>query len=491
MGRSHTHARDHRSLTVTVGPSGVVLFRPTLQDEISAGVGAGGANDPDAAGTRSVPMRAVITTLDQGVASCSNFAVGVAVARISGVAGLGAFSLAYAVWLFVASMHRSLVTDPMAIAGDLRHPTDASANLRKGYAAEVLIGASAGLVMAMIGIVLIAAGQMSFGVSQLAMAPWITFLLLQDYWRWVAFMQGKPGKALANDVVFDLIQAVGFGLLFVAHIHSTPLAIAAWGLGALGGAIFGQWQFRVWPSLLGGFKWLRAKWAVSRWLAATSTSSWGFNQLYAIFTAVFLGPVGLGGLKAAQALVNGPTTVLLQAGGSIGLPESSRAYDKSGWKGLNRVAMVVTAGGVASVGLVLVMLIFFGKFLLTFFYGAQFGRYAPVAIVLSVAYVISVWSLGAILKLKTTKQTHLLFVVTMVAFVPSTLAILALTPALGVIGAAYAFAIGTAVYTISLLVAARLVARRHQSSGDALTTDDAPRMETIEATEVPALTSGS
>ena len=111
MGRSHTHARDHRPLTVTVGPSGVVLFRPILQDEISAGVGAGGANDPDAAGTRSVPMRAVITTLDQGVASCSNFAVGVAVARISGVAGLGAFSLAYAVWLFVASMHRSLVTE--------------------------------------------------------------------------------------------------------------------------------------------------------------------------------------------------------------------------------------------------------------------------------------------------------------------------------------------------------------------------------------------
>jgi O-antigen/teichoic acid export membrane protein len=418
-----------------------------------------------------VPTRAFITTLDQGVASASNFAVAVAVARISGVAGLGAFSLAYAAWLFVAAMHRSLVTDPMAITGDARHPSDARANVRAGFAAEVTLGLCTGGIFVLIGAALVILGQRSFGVSMLAVAPWVTFLLLQDYWRWIGFMQAKPGKALANDAVFDLVQAAGFAFLLVGHFHSTPLAIAAWGLGAVAGAVFGLWQFRVWPGLSGGWRWLRAKWAVSRWLAANSTASWGLTQLYAVLTAVILGPAGLGGLKAAQGLVSGPSYVLVQAGGSVGLPEASRAYDKHGWTGLNRVSRLVTGAGAASVGLVLVVVLFFGQRLLSLFYGHQFGRYASVAVVMAIAYVISTLSLGAVLKLKMTKQTRLLFVVSLVALVPYMLAVVALARTFGVIGAADAYAVGTALYALGLIGAARWVARHARQVPATLTVE--------------------
>lgn len=64
--------------------------------------------------------RATTTMLDQLLASASNVAVGIVVARISGPAGLGAFALAYTVWILVTTLHRSLITDPMAIMGDLR-----------------------------------------------------------------------------------------------------------------------------------------------------------------------------------------------------------------------------------------------------------------------------------------------------------------------------------------------------------------------------------
>ena len=56
--------------------------------------------------------RATTTMVDQCVASASNFAVGIVVARISGPAGLGAFALAYAVWILLTMIHRSLITDP-------------------------------------------------------------------------------------------------------------------------------------------------------------------------------------------------------------------------------------------------------------------------------------------------------------------------------------------------------------------------------------------
>jgi O-antigen/teichoic acid export membrane protein len=379
-------------------------------------------------------------------------------------------------------MHRALVTDPMAILGDARHPTDTQANLRRGFAAEMTLGICAGCVMALLGVVLLLAHQRSFGISQLVVAPFITVLLLQDYWRWVGFMQARPGKALANDVVFDVVQAGGFAFLLVAHIHSTALAIVAWGLGALGGAVYGLWQFRVRPALPRNFEWLRTKWAISRWLAATSLSSWALAQLSGILTAVFLGPVGLGGLKAAQGLVSGPAFVLVQAGGSIGLPEASRAYDKRGWAGLKRVSRLVTAAGVASVGSVLVVVVIFGRQLLTIFYGRQFGHYAPVANVIALGYLISSFCLGSILKLKTTKQTRLLFTVTLAALVPATVAVVVLAPRLGVIGAADANVVGTAANVFGLVMAARWVARRAKLSGTIPPGGSAPPLTPVPAT---------
>jgi O-antigen/teichoic acid export membrane protein len=418
-------------------------------------------------GHRSVAARAVITTVDQGVASLSNFAVGVAVARISGVAGLGAFSLAYAGWLFIAALHRALVTDPMAITGDARDAQHARSNVRRGFAAEVALGLGAGCIFLLIGSVLLLAGQHSFGTCMVAVAPWLVFLLLQDYWRWIGFMQAKPGKALTNDIVFDVIQAGAFAFLLLAHIHSTPLAIAAWGLGAVAGAILGLWQFRVAPCFSGGIAWLRKKWVLSRWLGANSTASWGVTQLYAVLTAVILGPTGLGGLKAAQGLVSGPSYVLVQAGGSVGLPEAARAYDDRGWSGLNRVSLVVNAAGAASVGLVLVVVVFFGPALLGRIYGPEFVPYAPVAVVMAVAYVISTLSLGAVLKLKVSKRTSVLFVVTLGALVPYVLAVVVLANAFGVIGAADAYAVGTAIYAFALVLTARSIARRMARSEEA------------------------
>ena len=412
--------------------------------------------------TRSVPARAFITTLDQCVSSGSNFAVGVVVARLAGASGLGAYALAYASWLLVAAMHRALVTDPMAIMGDARDPVMAKANVRKGFASEVALGVSCGAVIALLGLALLFAGQRSFGISQLAVAPWITFLLLQDYWRWIGFMQAKPGKALANDVVFDLVQIAGFAFLLVAHIHSIPLVIAAWGLGAVGGALFGVFEFRVMPSFRGGLQWLRAKWPVSRWLAGTSASGWGLSQVQGILTAALLGPAALGGLKAAQGLVSGPAFVLVQAGGSLGLPEASRSYDKHGWAGLNRVSRLITVAGMASVGLVFAAVLLFGRFLLGLLYGHQFAQYEPTALILAVAYIFTSCCLGAILELKIVKRTRVLFLVSLWGLFVSTVAVIALAPAGGVRGVAYSYAVGTALYSSALIVAARWVGRRER-----------------------------
>ena len=188
--------------------------------------------------------RALTTLADEGVASISNFAVGVVVARLSGPAGLGAFALAYSVWILVTLIHRSMITDPMVITGDLRGDQKEEF-VRRGFAADVVLGAMAACIIAAVGSALLVVGQHAFGIGLLSLAPWILALDLQDYWRQIGFCQATPKKTLMNDLVFNAVQALAFAAVFLAGLHSVFAVVSAWGLGAAVAALYGLRQFSV------------------------------------------------------------------------------------------------------------------------------------------------------------------------------------------------------------------------------------------------------
>jgi O-antigen/teichoic acid export membrane protein len=384
--------------------------------------------------------RAVTTLVDQGFASVSNFALGVAIARTAGVAGLGGFAFAYAGWQVLAAMHRSLITDPMAIEGDLRIARNAQ-RIQRGFAAEVLLGSATSLIFVLIGSILYLTGQRTFGVAMLALALWLPSLVVQDYWRWVGFMSRRPGRALANDAVFNCVQLGAFAGVFVAHLHSSAALIAliaSWGLAGTAGALYGLWQYGVFPSFAGGLLVLRGRWPMSKWLASQSLTTWGASQAYVLVAAAILGPVGIGGLKAAQTLVSGPSGVLIQAGGSIGLPEASRAYAEKGWSGLIRISRLVTGAGVVSFGAVAVIVVVWGRALLSAIYGHEFAHLEFSAILFAISYIALGSALGPVLVLKSTRHTRSLFQISFLALVVSLAGTAALSLALGVDGAAEA-----------------------------------------------------
>jgi O-antigen/teichoic acid export membrane protein len=398
--------------------------------------------------------RAALTLADQCLSSVSNFAVGVIVARLSGPAGLGVFSLAYAAWLLLASIHRSLVTDPMAIEGDARDPEN-RLGIRRGAGSELILGTIAALGFAVVGGILMAFGQRTFGVAMLAVAPWLIVLLLQDYWRWVGFMTAQPMKSLLNDIIFDVVEAVAFSLVLVSHFRGPAVILAAWGTGALVGAVFGLFQFRLIGhlgprhSLADGFRsaavpfvdgWalLRRHWGISRWIVANSLMNWGASQAYVFIAGFILGPAGLGGLKAAQTLVTGPSMVLIQAGGSVGLPEASKAYAERGWPGLFKVSRLVTAISVASVAAGTIVIAIFGSQLLSLVYGPQFAHLQTAAVLFGIAQTVSVAGLGCILVLKATRNTRSLLWTVAAALVVSVVGVAVLSSAYGVNGAAIA-----------------------------------------------------
>jgi O-antigen/teichoic acid export membrane protein len=399
-------------------------------------------------------MRAILTTGDQALFSLSNFAVGIAIARISGVQGLGAYSFAYALWLVFQTLHRSLITDPMAINNEALKP-DARASVATGLASEILLGAVAAITVALVGLGLLAAGGHTFGLALVALAPWLPFLLIQDYWRWVGFMQARPGRALANDILFDCVQVAAFGGLVILGFRSSVAVISAWGAGAAAGAIYGLWQFSTPLGWTGGWDKVRAYWPMSKWLSATSVTAWGASQSYSLITAVILGPVGLGGVRAASALVLGPALVLLQSGSSLGLPEASRALAERGVPGILKVTRLITGVAMASISLLAVVVMVDGGPLLKALYGAHFGRYSTAATIFALQTVVTAVAIGPILTLKAAGQSSRLFRIIAMQMVVATVGVAVFSAIWGVNGAAEGVAAGCVASTAALLVAQR------------------------------------
>jgi N-acetylglucosaminyldiphosphoundecaprenol N-acetyl-beta-D-mannosaminyltransferase len=383
---------------------------------------------------RTLKGRAGITLADQAFSSASNFLVGLFVARLAGPREFGAFALAYAVWLAVAGLHRALITDPLLISTDSRDGEESV--LGRGVAAELLLGLAAGAAVALIGWALSAAGASTLGGGLVFLAPWLTVLLAQDYWRWVAFNRGEPAKALLNDVVYTVVQ-VGVLLTAAQAGHrSAAVALGAWGIGAACGMALGLWQFRVRLAFSGGWRYLRQSWPVGRWLAADFGTAYGANQVYQFAVAAILGPVGIGAIRAALNLM-GPTHVLLYAGGSLGLPESVKALERSGTRGLDRVVRLVSlaaAAGVGAYGLVVGIL---GGKLMAWIYGPAFAPFGSLVALAALQHVIAAVAWGPNLGLKAAKQTRSLFRVRIVTACVSITSVVLLANSLGIIGAAW------------------------------------------------------
>ena len=388
---------------------------------------------------------------DQCVASASNFAVGIIVARISGPVGLGAFALAYTVWILLTTIHRSLITDPMAIMGDLRGDHK-NTFIQCGFAADVTLGLMAACIIAAVGSALFVVGQHTFGVGMLAVAPWVVVLDLQDYWRWIGFMEGNPRKSLMNDLLFNAVQALAFGAVFLAGLHSVFAVVSAWGLGAAVAALYGLRQFSVRPSMRGGAAFLWSRWPTSRWLASERAASWGASQLYLIVAGVMLGPAALGGLKAAQGLVLGPTVVVVNAGGSFGLPEATRKLADHGWKGMARVSRLVTGAAVTAALACGIVVLVAAPTLLRLLYGPDFVPYAPCARLFAISVVVSAFAVGPIIALTATRRVRPLFMVQLGRLAVALAAVCVLSAAYGVTGAAAADVLTCVLTTTAILV---------------------------------------
>jgi O-antigen/teichoic acid export membrane protein len=406
--------------------------------------------------SRPGALRAALTVTDQLVGSAATFLLGVVIARAGGSDALGAFGIAFLIWLAVLGTNRALVAEPMIVTGS----TDQhDAQLPEGLLATVLVGIAAACVVGLAG-----AGLALTGVDAttlLALAACLPSLLAHDFCRSAAFRLQRPDRALAGDVTLAVVQGAATLALLSAGVAEASAYVAAWGAGATCAALVGIGLAHIRPVARGGLAMLRRLWSRSRWFLAEFSTAFPAEQGYLLLLPLLIGTAQFGLYRAAVGLI-GPIVVVFVASGNIGLPAAVRRLRDGGVAGLAAWAPRFTLPVLAVTVLYCAAIAVFAEQVLALTYGPEFVAAATVTRLVAVQYVLVALCFGYHQAVKAAGMMRLLWATRAVSAAVSIAAVVVLTDAQGLTGAGLAGVTTGLAYVASIA----FVYRRLRRPGD-------------------------
>jgi O-antigen/teichoic acid export membrane protein len=236
--------------------------------------------------------------LDQALSSGGNFAVSLLVARVMGVESFGYFALTMSIWVFLLSMLRAGIIQPLIVAIGAKTCTTPVARgrvtiLATGLGALTAIGALLGA--------LVAEGELSNALAGMALA--IVPVLVHEGMRSLSLAAGEPWRAVSADALWVVGTLAALTVLALSGTLTPGTAVMAWGGGALLGLLpFARRQL-VHFAGINSIVWFRSTAKTSAAFTAAAVSASAGAQAVVWLVAIALTPAAVGGLKAAQNLM--------------------------------------------------------------------------------------------------------------------------------------------------------------------------------------------
>jgi|GEM_PF-6296305 len=365
--------------------------------------------------------------------------------------------LAMATWLTLLGVVRAALVQPYVVEAAQQELSLFRTSTRHASGAIVATGLLGGAIMVAIGLVL---GLRSLtGSTFIILGLLSPFLVLQDFWRFVAFARRKARAAVVNDGTYALVQMLGL-LLFWHVARKTPeLAMGVWGAGGIAGAFVGMVQFGLRPSFGAPTRaWVRriGKWG--RWFGFSNGVYAAANQVVAIIVAAVAGSAALGGLRAVQTLF-GPAQLVAASGDSVSLPTASRQYASGGHRGLTSFQLRYGTILAVVLGLYALPLWVAHTTIIRVVLGPRFLPYGNLMLPLALALVMTAGSTSGSLGLRAVLAGRQLAAVETSASVVQIATIATLLHFYGLIGAAWGILITSVFYLTAVWGMYRVVAR--------------------------------
>jgi O-antigen/teichoic acid export membrane protein len=382
---------------------------------------------------------------DQGLSSATSLVLTLLAARAVGPHGLGVVTIGWTGYLVVVGLHRAALTRPLVAVSTAVPESERMETRRRGLTVTIVAALVATAAFLAGGLVL----PSELGEALLLFAPWIGVTLLQDYWRAVLFRDGREAAAAANDAVWLVVTVAA--AVPAAAAGGSGAVVAAWGAGALAGAIVGLAQVRGAPlSLrLSLSWWRRAIWPFSRWLTLEGVIYSGGSALAIVILTSSAGPAAVGGLRAANS-VFAPLTFVTPAVVLPGLPAMARAVERSSRDAialsarLSSLVLAIAAAYVLFMGTA-------GSRLIPLVFGASFDRYRELAFPIGVSQAFVAVGIGFTMFLTARTKGPQLFAARVIESTAVVAFVALLTPSFGVLGAAWAYAAGAAIGALTLV----------------------------------------
>jgi O-antigen/teichoic acid export membrane protein len=376
---------------------------------------------------------------DQAVASITNFATGVIIARASSKEQFGLYMLGFTLILLVTDLQTSLIATPyMVYAPRLKgkaHALYGGSTLihQLVFSFLTMIGLACGAFATRFGV-----GPPGLGSVLWALAAVVSLVMLREFVRRICF----AGLQLRTVFVFDTCIAIGQigGLLLLAHFGLLSATVAYWLIGSVCG-IGALWWLRLNRRsynlrLDESVADLKRNWAFAKWVFASGLLSTASTNLYPWLIAFFHGTAAAGVFAACLGVVSASNPILLGIQNLIG-PKIAHEFATNGPRALRRMVLKISAGLALPISLLTLVLMLWGGRFIALLYGHRYAGNGAVVAVLALNILITAVGFAFSRALFAIERADLDFWLNVVTiFIMVTLG-LALVRAYGPLGAAF------------------------------------------------------
>jgi O-antigen/teichoic acid export membrane protein len=332
-----------------------------------------------------------LSLADQAVASVTNFATGVIIARASSKEEFGLYMLGFTLILLVTDLQTSLIATPyMVYAPRLQGRAHAQ------YTGSTLIHQVVFSLLTTL-VVIGAACAARFGVGPHGLEPvlWAlagvgSLIMLREFVRRICFASLK----LRTVFIFDAFIGVGqiCGLLVLAHFKLLSASRAYWVIGATCGLAVLCWlwlnrhhyHLRIDESVLD----LKRNLVFGKWVFASGLLWTASTNLYPWLLAFFHGAAAAGVFAACLGVVSASNPALLGIQNFLG-PKIAHVYATRGRIGLRKFVLKISGSMAIPVSLLTLIMITWGDRFIGLLYGSRYTGNGRVVATLACNLLLS------------------------------------------------------------------------------------------------------
>jgi O-antigen/teichoic acid export membrane protein len=342
-------------------------------------------------------LKAGIAILDQGLFSGSNFVLNILLARWLRPEEYGAFSIAFAIYLFFSGFHNALVLEPMSVFGTAKYSDVLKGYLTGQFFIHFVVAGLSGLVILIIGLTFYYFHLVEEFLSLFVIGAgiFLPFMLLIWLARRSCYVIGKPGWALGSSFVYSVVLFLG---AFFIHSHESLASPLSWyfllGVASLAGSLLVYMN----PAMIAfetanWLVWLREQWSFGKWIGLAAFLNFAGTQVQLFIVAAQLGLGQAGAFRALQNFML-PMMQILAAISMLALPSIAFEFGKGNLLNVNSKSLKTALGLIFASLSYLVVLFVFAKPAESFLYDGKFAEFTSLIFVIAFVPLIASIEVG-------------------------------------------------------------------------------------------------